>query len=75
MRLWHGTAVATGRFSERSLYSHALATYGEGDQFDQSAAQGFIKLWSLPLEVQAQAQLLGEPGDPLRLARPDEHED
>ena len=75
MRLWHGTAVATGRFSDRSLYSHALATYGEGDQFDQSAAQGFIKLWGLPLEVQAQAQLLGEPGDPLRLARPADTED
>jgi len=75
MRLWHGTAVATGRFSEESLYSHALATYGEGDQFDQSAAQGFIKLWGLPLEVQAQAQMLREPGDPLRLARPRDTED
>ncbi|MEZ4502832.1 MAG: argininosuccinate synthase [Dehalococcoidia bacterium] len=75
MRLWHGTAVATGRSSDHSLYSHALATYGEGDQFDQSAAQGFIKLWGLPLEVQAQAQMLREPGDPLRLAKPQDSGD
>ena len=70
MRLWRGTAVAMGRRSDRSLYSHALATYGEGDQFDQSAAQGFIKLWGLPVQLQAQQQLLREPGDPMQLAKP-----
>ena len=70
MRLWRGTAVAMGRRSDRSLYSHALATYGEGDQFDQSAAQGFIKLWGLPVQLQAQQQLLQEPGDPMQLAKP-----
>ena len=72
MRLWRGTATAMGRRSDRSLYSHALATYGEGDEFDQSAAQGFIKLWGLPVQVQAQAQLLREPGELERLAGPGE---
>ncbi len=72
MKLWRGTAVAAGQRSDFSLYSHALATYGSGDQFDQSAAQGFIKLWGLPVEVQAQAQLLRDPSDPLFLARPQE---
>ncbi len=72
MRLWRGAATAMGRRSEESLYSHALATYGEGDEFDQSAAQGFIKLWGLPVQVQAQAQLLREPGDLERLAGPGE---
>ena len=71
MRLWHARAEAMGRRSDRSLYSHALATYGEGDQFDQSAAQGFIKLWGLPIQLQAQQQLLREPGDPLQIAAPD----
>lgn len=47
-----------GRKSENSLYSHALATYDSGDQFDHNAALGFIKLWTLPLSTQAQAQLL-----------------
>jgi argininosuccinate synthase len=74
MKLWKGTAVAAGQRSDFSLYSHALATYGAGDQFDQSAAQGFIKLWGLPVEVQAQAQLLRDPRDPLFLARPQEDE-
>ena len=72
MRLWRGTAVAMGRQSDHTLYSHALATYGEGDQFDQSAAAGFIKLWGLPVQLQAQQQLLREPGDPLHLAGPGE---
>jgi len=74
MRLHHGTAVVDGRRSDRSLYSHALATYSEGDQFDQDAARGFIKLWGLPVEVQARRQLQLDPGsgDPLRLGGPGE---
>lgn len=57
---WHCTIV--GRKSEHSLYSHALATYETGDQFDHNAALGFIKLWGLPLSTQAQAQLLPSIG-------------
>ena len=74
MRLQHGTAVAVGRRADRSLYSHALATYSEGDQFDQDAARGFIKLWGLPVEMQARTQLQLDPGsgDPLQLGRPGE---
>jgi argininosuccinate synthase len=53
---WQCSVV--GRKSENSLYSHALATYDSGDQFDHNAALGFIKLWGLPLSTQAQAQLL-----------------
>ncbi|MPZ98217.1 MAG: argininosuccinate synthase [Dehalococcoidia bacterium] len=72
MRLWRGRAVPEGRRSDESLYSYELATYGSGDQFDQKAAAGFIKLWGLPVQVQAQRQLLREPGDPLHLAAPEE---
>ena len=43
MRLHKGQAVPVGRRSPKSLYDHALATYDKGDQFDQSAAVGFIK--------------------------------
>ncbi len=71
MRLWRGTATTMGRRSDRSLYSHALATYGEGDEFDQAAAQGFIKLWGLPVQLQASVQLLNEPGGLERLAAPE----
>lgn len=72
LRLWRGHADAVGARSDRSLYNYALATYGQEDDFDQQAALGFIKLWGLPLEVQARQQLLREPTDPLRLAAPGE---
>src|SRR6266702_2103322 len=60
MKLSHGHCIVVGRKSEHSLYSHSLATYDSGDQFDHNAALGFIKLWGLPLMTQAQAQLLPE---------------
>ncbi|MGB2695746.1 MAG: argininosuccinate synthase, partial [Dehalococcoidia bacterium] len=70
MRLHKGQATAVGRQSPRSLYAISLATYGEGDQYDQSTAEGFIHIWGLPVRVQAQAQLLAEADDPLRIAAP-----
>ncbi len=72
MRLHKGTATAVGRQAEHSLYHFGLATYDKGDQFDQSAAPGFIDIWGLPVRVQAEAQLLTEPGEPLRIAAPEE---
>jgi argininosuccinate synthase len=74
VRLWHGTTTVIGRRADRSLYMQSLATYEkEGDLFDQSHAQGFIKLHGLQAQVQAQAQMLLEPGqDLLRLAAPSE---
>jgi len=48
MTLHGGRAVVTGRRSEASLYDFSLATYDEGDMFDQSLARGFVELWGLP---------------------------
>ena len=70
MRLHKGQATPVGRRSPKSLYDFALATYDTGDQFDQSAGVGFIKIWGLPVQVQARAQLLAEPGEALRIATP-----
>jgi len=53
MTLQAGRAVVTGRRSDDSLYDHSLATYHEGDAFDQSLAKGFIELWALPTKVAA----------------------
>jgi argininosuccinate synthase len=55
VRLHQGTAVITGVQSPFGLYSEALATYGHGDAFDHHAAEGFIKLHGLPLELLARA--------------------
>ena len=62
VKLSRGHCAIVGRRSEHSLYNHSLATYDSGDQFDHNAALGFIKLWSLPLFTQAQAQLLPSVG-------------
>jgi argininosuccinate synthase len=48
MTLHGGRAVVTGRRSQASLYDFSLATYDEGDMFDQSLARGFVELWGLP---------------------------
>lgn len=53
MKLYKGSAVVIGRQSEKSLYVKNLATYEGVDAFDQTAAKGFIELWSLPLKVYA----------------------
>ena len=58
LKLERGSFRVVGRKSAYSLYNHGLATYETGDQFDASAAVGFIKLWGLPVRTQARAQLL-----------------
>jgi argininosuccinate synthase len=57
MRLLKGQAVAAGARSPHSLYDFGLATYETGDQFDHSAAEHFIKLFSQGLRTQARIQL------------------
>ncbi|NHD16808.1 MULTISPECIES: argininosuccinate synthase [unclassified Actinopolyspora] len=51
MTLHNGNAVVTGRSSEQSLYDFNLATYDEGDSFDQELAKGFVQLWGLPSKI------------------------
>ncbi|MEK3933706.1 argininosuccinate synthase [Sporosarcina sp. FSL W7-1349] len=51
VKLFKGHAIVEGRKSANSLYDEKLATYTADDEFDQSAAVGFIKLWGLPTEV------------------------
>ncbi|WP_412542847.1 argininosuccinate synthase [Longispora sp. K20-0274] len=53
LSLHGGRATVTGRRSEASLYDFGLATYDEGDLFDQSLAQGFVELWGLPSKLAA----------------------
>ncbi len=51
VKLFKGHAIVEGRKSEFSLYDEKLATYTTEDEFDHSAAVGFIKLWGLPTKV------------------------
>jgi argininosuccinate synthase len=58
VKLYKGKATVVGRKSEFSLYSKKLATYDEGSDYDQAAAQGFIKIHGLSQQTQARTQLL-----------------
>jgi argininosuccinate synthase len=53
LKLYKGDCRIVGRKSPFALYEHGLATYDEGDAFDHSAAEGFIKIWGLPVETAA----------------------
>ncbi len=48
LKLYKGSVTVAGRKSRHSRYKLELATYGEGDIFDQSLAKGFIDLWAMP---------------------------
>jgi argininosuccinate synthase len=53
MTMHGGRATVTGRKSDVSLYDFNLATYDEGDTFDQGLAKGFVQLWGLPSKIAA----------------------
>ncbi|HWO70366.1 MAG TPA: argininosuccinate synthase [Actinomycetota bacterium] len=56
LRFSPGACEVVGRRSDHALYDLELATYGPQDAFDQSHAEGFVRLWSLPLRVWASKQ-------------------
>jgi argininosuccinate synthase len=51
LRFEPGTCTVVGRRSDASLYDLSLATYGGQDAFDQSDAQGYVRLYGLGLKV------------------------
>ena len=53
LKLFKGGCRVVGRRSPYSLYDRDLATYDAGDRFDHAAAEGFVKIWGLPLEIAA----------------------
>lgn len=56
VKLFKGHAIVEGRKSPYSLYDEKLATYTKEDEFDHSAAVGFIQLYGLPTKVQSMVQ-------------------
>lgn len=53
LKFFKGDCRVVGRKSPFALYDHGLATYDAGDEFDHHAAEGFIKIWGLPVETVA----------------------
>jgi argininosuccinate synthase len=56
LKLEPGSARVVGRSSPAPLYETNLATYDRADTFDHKAAEGFVKLWGLPLKTWARAR-------------------
>ena len=52
LKLYKGNMINAGVWSENSLYSEEIATFGESD-YDQTDATGFINLYGLPIKVKA----------------------
>lgn len=56
LKIESGSVRVVGRRSAASLYEMSLATYDRDDAFDHKAAEGFVKLWGLPLKTWARAR-------------------
>ena len=56
VKLYKGQAIVTQRQSPNSLYSEDFATFGADDVYDQSHAEGFIRLFSLSSRIKALKQ-------------------
>ena len=52
LKLYKGNMINAGAWSDYSLYSEEIATFGESD-YNQADAGGFIELFGLPIKVQA----------------------
>lgn len=56
LKLYKGNIIKAGVWSDYSLYSEEIATFGEDNVYDQSDAKGFINLYGLPIAVRAKAK-------------------
>ncbi len=54
IKLYKGNMIKAGAWSDWSLYSEEIATFGEDNVYDQKDSAGFINLFGLPISVQAQ---------------------
>ena len=51
IKLYKGNVVPAGIESPHSLYHHDLASFSDTELYDQKDANGFIKLFGLPLKI------------------------
>ncbi len=60
LKLYKGNVILVGRKSPYSLYREDYATFGEDQVYNQQDAEGFIKLFGLPLKVRALVNIEGK---------------
>ena len=68
LKLYKGNVISAGRTSPFSLYREDFATFGQEDVYDQSDAEGFIRIYGLSLKVRA---MNGLPVSGLEMSKPD----
>lgn len=68
LKLYKGNIISAGKKSPFSLYREDFATFGEEDVYDQSHAEGFIRLFGLSMKVRA---LNGLPISGIDMPKPD----
>ncbi len=56
LKLYKGNIIKAGVWSDYSLYSEEIATFGEDHVYDQRDSAGFINLYGLPIAVRAKAK-------------------
>ena len=56
LKLYKGNIIKAGVWSDYSLYSEEIATFGEDNVYNQADSAGFINLYGLPIKVQAQVK-------------------
>jgi argininosuccinate synthase len=59
LKLYKGNVMLAGRKSPFSLYREDYVTFDEDDVYNQADAEGFIKLFGLPMKVEAMLQREG----------------
>ena len=60
LKLYKGNIIKAGVWSDWSLYSEEIATFGEDNVYNQADSAGFINLFGLPISVQAQVKKKNE---------------
>jgi argininosuccinate synthase len=53
IKLFKGNATLVGRKAEKSLYNPDIASFTMSETYNQKDAEGFIKLFGLPIKVRA----------------------
>ncbi len=56
LSLYKGNMTVAGRSSPNSLYDEGIATMEGGGQYNQTDAEGFLRIQGLPVRVQARMQ-------------------
>lgn len=62
LKLYKGVAYPVGTKSDYPLYNEEFATFSKDEVYNQSDAEGFINLFSLPLKIRAIQKQANEGG-------------